>query len=405
MCQPRYLLLFVIAVLSLYSFGQRTKSRLNEDIYFHAQAYSSLEHTIVYISLDKNALLSKKITSAEQFQVKTKFEISLSSGGKTDTISKVIAASPSNGKLEHIIDSFYFDRKSANFDFEITITDLYKNEFNFKQYFVNPKSEFSSLYFLKRSQDGYPIIESNFSDSTIQVFSQKHKSKSIRALLYSNDRPAPPPFINKSASLNLASPDSIIEIKFSDNGMAKLAMGKRYTYILSGEEFNPKNHTYLSRFPELHPYFNSYTELIAPLKFITSRDEFNEMMNAKNQQKSFERFWIKIAGSKDQAQYLIREFYKRVKYANKHFTSYKPGWQTDRGLLYMVYGEPEYIDNNTNEIKWTYGGKFENVGTTFIFYKSLNELEGDYELVRNSLFKSQWYVAMETWRSGNVYQK
>lgn len=405
MNQIRYFLLILLVSFVSNAFGQRTKPRLNDHIYFHSQAYSNSKNTVIYISIDKNALLTKKLTSNEQFQIKTKFEINLTAGGKSDTLSKVITTSPANGKLEYIVDSFYFENKTANFDFEVTVTDLYKNEYNFKEYYVNPNSDYSSLYFLKRSMDGYPIIGNNFSDSSVLICSNKHKGKSIKALMYENDKPAPPPFINKSASLNLASPDSIIEVEFSNQGVCKLSLAKNKSLVLSGNEFNPKNHMYLSRFPELFPYFKSYTDLIAPLKFITSRDEFSEMMNAKDQRRAFERFWLKIAGNEDQAQYLISEFYKRVKYANKHFTSYKPGWQTDRGLLYMVYGEPEYIDENTNEIKWTYGGKFENAGTTFIFYKSLNELNGDFELVRNSLFKSQWYIAMETWRSGNVYQK
>jgi GWxTD domain-containing protein len=38
------------------------------------------------------------------------------------------------------------------------------------------------------------------------------------------------------------------------------------------------------------------------------------------------------------------EHYRRIAYANAHFASSVPGWQTDRGHMYIVYGPPDEID-------------------------------------------------------------
>ncbi len=39
-------------------------------------------------------------------------------------------------------------------------------------------------------------------------------------------------------------------------------------------------------------------------------------------------------------------FYRRVAYANSHFNQLGPGWRTDRGKIYLIYGEPTNIEAN-----------------------------------------------------------
>jgi GWxTD domain-containing protein len=45
------------------------------------------------------------------------------------------------------------------------------------------------------------------------------------------------------------------------------------------------------------------------------------------------------------------EHYRRLAYANKHFAtaSGAPGWQTDRGHIYILYGPPDETDNHMKE--------------------------------------------------------
>ena len=40
------------------------------------------------------------------------------------------------------------------------------------------------------------------------------------------------------------------------------------------------------------------------------------------------------------------EYYRRIAYANEHFTSGIPGWRTDRGRIYIMYGPPDEIDSH-----------------------------------------------------------
>jgi GWxTD domain-containing protein len=40
-----------------------------------------------------------------------------------------------------------------------------------------------------------------------------------------------------------------------------------------------------------------------------------------------------------------QEHYRRLAYANEHFASNVPGWETHRGHIYIVYGPPDWIDS------------------------------------------------------------
>ncbi len=38
------------------------------------------------------------------------------------------------------------------------------------------------------------------------------------------------------------------------------------------------------------------------------------------------------------------EHYRRIAYANEHYTSGQPGWKTDRGMIYIIQGPPDEIE-------------------------------------------------------------
>jgi GWxTD domain-containing protein len=41
------------------------------------------------------------------------------------------------------------------------------------------------------------------------------------------------------------------------------------------------------------------------------------------------------------------EHYRRIAYVNEHFTSYVPGWKTDRGRIYITFGPPDEIEDHS----------------------------------------------------------
>jgi GWxTD domain-containing protein len=65
------------------------------------------------------------------------------------------------------------------------------------------------------------------------------------------------------------------------------------------------------------------------------RDEFIEM------------FWQRRDPTPDTAENEYKEeHYRRIAYANEHFAAGIPGWRTDRGRIYIMYGKPDNIDSH-----------------------------------------------------------
>jgi GWxTD domain-containing protein len=100
------------------------------------------------------------------------------------------------------------------------------------------------------------------------------------------------------------------------------------------------------------------------LEYIADSDERKEMKAAdtpESQRDFWERFWKRRDPSPDTPENeAMEEFYRRIQYANQHFSVGGPGWMTDMGKVYIKYGQPDEvvrspfnIDRHPEEI-WYY---------------------------------------------------
>jgi GWxTD domain-containing protein len=89
------------------------------------------------------------------------------------------------------------------------------------------------------------------------------------------------------------------------------------------------------------------------------------------------------------------EFYRRVAYANEHFASGIPGWRTDRGRIYIMWGLPneeEDHDSGYRSEEWFYSyipGIGENVKLNFVDRTN----SGDYHLMPGPVEKDTLFEA------------
>lgn len=68
---------------------------------------------------------------------------------------------------------------------------------------------------------------------------------------------------------------------------------------------------------------------------------FKKLATNEEREKFIEDFWRKRDPDPDtEVNEYLEEHYERVAYANQHFASGIPGWKTDRGRIYIVYGPP-----------------------------------------------------------------
>lgn len=152
-----------------------------------------------------------------------------------------------------------------------------------------------------------------------------------------------------------------------------------------------------------YPEVTRAEELISPLIYLTTSQEREELMQAKEPKVAVDNFWLSVGGNERQGRALIREYYSRVEKANKRYTAHKAGWATDRGMVYIVYGQPSSISQVGPNITWIYRESETAPYIKFVFTKKENNFtENYYELIRRREYEDSWYSTVAKWRAGKI---
>ncbi|HKS71914.1 MAG TPA: GWxTD domain-containing protein [Terriglobales bacterium] len=84
------------------------------------------------------------------------------------------------------------------------------------------------------------------------------------------------------------------------------------------------------------------------------RAAFKQLSNDEERDAFIEAFWQRRDPTPDTPENEYKEeHYQRMAYANEHFAAGIPGWKTDRGRIYIMYGKPDEIDSHPS------GGTYE----------------------------------------------
>ncbi len=84
------------------------------------------------------------------------------------------------------------------------------------------------------------------------------------------------------------------------------------------------------------------------------RSAFTQLSNDEERDQFIEAFWQRRDPTPDTEENEFKEeHYRRIAYANEHFAAGIPGWKTDRGRMYIVFGPADEIDSHPS------GGTYE----------------------------------------------
>ncbi|HYO63093.1 MAG TPA: GWxTD domain-containing protein [Pyrinomonadaceae bacterium] len=94
--------------------------------------------------------------------------------------------------------------------------------------------------------------------------------------------------------------------------------------------------------PELKQVYKRWLEQdVAYIITDGERKAFKKLQTDDEREAFIEDFWRKRDPDPDTDENEYREeHYERIAYANQHFASGIPGWKTDRGRIYIMYGPP-----------------------------------------------------------------
>ncbi len=156
------------------------------------------------------------------------------------------------------------------------------------------------------------------------------------------------------------------------------------------------------RFPRL----TRPEKLARPLIYMSTNAEATDLVTSKEPKRTLDNYWLNIMqGNQATAKRTIKAFYQRVEQANKLFTTYKEGWKTDKGMVFIIMGDPIKITRTKDKEVWTYSPP-QVSEINFTFTKRSNQFADDhYELQRYAEYQSIWFPTVERWRNGDVVMK
>lgn len=346
----------------------------------------------------KNADTTFKAVFTISFALYESFE----SGSVLDSASMVLKDSPLPEKPKDIISYIEFESSKRDGILQAKLSDINRNQYSKAYVKVNKTSPNSSQNFtLTLKGNKHPSFDNFINSKDKFVIEHRDKGYEILTVRYYNrffDLADPPFSIGETRPLDYKA-DSIFKIK----------AGKEYSFPKTGMyhiqvDTLDKQGLTLFRYEDHFPLMSSTEQMLYPIRFLTSKQEYTKIKESENLKKAVDQFWLDVAGNPSRARELVRKYYNRVQDANRYFTSYLEGWKTDRGMIYLVYGPPNIIYKSTGSETWVYGEENNMMSLNFTFYRLANPFsEEDYELSRSPIYKSSWYRAVDTWRTGRVF--
>lgn len=116
------------------------------------------------------------------------------------------------------------------------------------------------------------------------------------------------------------------------------------------------------------------------------RKTFNSLKTDDEREQFIEQFWLRRDPDPDtDANEYREEYYQRIAYANEHFTSGIPGWKTDRGRIYIMFGPPSEKESHPSggsydRPAWEGGGTTSTYPFEIWWYRYIEGVGSDVEI-------------------------
>ncbi len=313
----------------------------------------------------------------------------------TDTVGLISSVAP----VDTV--AFYLPAlRGKNYVARIDVTDVIGNASTY--FFVEvPKMKKNNQFdYRVFNKDGSVKNDSYIDLNDIFYIDVPVDSGSIFVRYYNRDFPvALPPFANQDPLSFHYTADSLFQINVA-NGRTPLLNFIDEGFYQFQDDTTQKTGVTLFNFYEGFPDVVNIDELLNPLKYITTSKEFAGLEENPDKKMAIDQFWLKNAGNPLRAKSMISKYYGRVRGSfNKYFSSFIEGWKTDRGLIYIVFGEPKIVYRSDTFEEWIYGEEGNSNSLRFQFVKIENPFsDNDYVLVKSLTYKEKWYDAVSGWR-------
>ncbi len=290
------------------------------------------------------------------------------------------------------------------YQLSVKVTDLIRKSESLQYVYLDRTLSQSEQNFVLFSPDGNsPLFKPyNIANAVFRIEYNHDEDDTMYVKYYGKEIPMPRPSFSMNKEKEFFNkPDSIWAIPISK------ALYYQFNYegvYFFQPDTSKDDGLALVNFGIRYPRIQEVQELIEPLAYLANSMEYAELKKATNQKLAVDNFWLEKAGNIEKARELIRVYYNRVYFSNYYFTSYKPGWKTDRGMIFIIYGPPQSVKVTPTQEKWVYYKNNYATTVTFTFDHNPTPFSPDvYTLQRSDSYDSFWRAAVDTWRKGNIY--
>lgn len=407
------LYLFIILIFNACSLGK--KKNLQNQAFIYTESTTRAQPLFkIYHNSNNESTLFFKVKSSELLSV-------FSPNEKQNKINYSISGKLFLAENERVvIDSFALQKSridtikwiEENFSFSSNLHEHYLLKIDFidenkiekitKTIYFEKENDSKENFQLVKQQKMQFITSFNIGDT---LFIKHNTTKKNLFVRYFKEEfiASPTPFAIGAINSNKINPKDIFTLT-TDTTFFILLLNQEGIYQITESETTDKGLNILS-FKNDFPVITAANEMVAPLQYISTKEEMQDVSLAKNTKIAMDQFWLsKAKNDQQKARKLIRTYYKRVENANRFFTSYKEGWKTDRGMIMIIFGAPNIIYQSEQGESWIYGEKNNMNALNFTFTKIENTFtDNDYQLNRSVYFKNIWNTAQNAWRNGYAY--
>jgi GWxTD domain-containing protein len=372
--------------------------------------HQTADTSILYFKINSDELLYLREDQSKPFSAQAKIHYrvyaSIESKEILDSLTTTVVDRDNERKSKQLIGKLPLNLKMpGTYIIKINTADAHRSSEHETVINIDKSNTNTRQNFLIQTTDGETIFTTHLGRSLdLKISSNLNKGKKVFARYYNRDFPlAPPPFSMYRVKPFRYEADSLFEQQLSNDGIMNLSTPET-GFLHLQTDTSAKAGLTLYRFQDGYPGVTQVKTMLEPLRYICAKEEFQKIAEAASPKEAVDQFWLDHAGSKERAREVIRKFYNRVQDANTHFTSHVEGWKTDRGLIAIIYGTPNVIYKGSNSETWVYGEEHNIMSISFTFVKVNNPFsDNDFSLTRNTLYKTNWYRAVESWRQGRVY--
>ena len=119
--------------------------------------------------------------------------------------------------------------------------------------------------------------------------------------------------------------------------------------LFQGKKVDEQEISFSRYKPGISSYVDDVEVAIRQMRYILSNDE-RKVLKARlkeDKEQLFYQLWKERDPTPDtEHNELMEEHFQRVGYVNEHFSGWQSGWETDRGMIYILFGPPDEIQRS-----------------------------------------------------------